>query len=178
VTFLRANEDATGLVTLDIGFDDIRPCLEHETADSSCLDAAIHVLGGQLRTIVGALSTAAGPDVHLLGIGAYDPYLADWGDGADGQAFALASEQAMTRVNHEMARAYGEFGVPMVDVATAFGQHLDDASSGALAEEADRTCVLTWMCSTPPYGPNFHPNDDGYRVIAEAIESALTGSGL
>jgi GDSL-like Lipase/Acylhydrolase family len=123
VTFLRANVDAAGLVTLDIGFDDVRPCLEHETADSSCLDAAIHLLGVQLRTIVGELRAAAGPDVRLLGIGAYDPYVADWGDGADGQALAVASEQAMTRVNDEMARAYGDLGVPMVDVAAAFGQH-------------------------------------------------------
>jgi hypothetical protein len=36
-------------------------------------------------------------------------------------------------------------------------------------------CRLTWMCASPPRGPNEHANDAGYRVIAGAFWRAITG---
>ncbi len=65
----------------------------------------------------------------------------------------------------------------MVEVAAAFGERSDDAPDG-LSAEATRACGLTWMCAADPYGPNFHPNDDGYRTIAAAIADALSTGGL
>ncbi len=177
VSFLRANGGESGLVTLDIGFDDVRHCLERDLEDPSCLEAAVHLLGAQLRTIVAGLRGAAGPAVLIVGLGTYDPFLADWGDGTAGQSLAAASEQAMTRVNDEMQRTYAQYGVPMVDVAGAFGERSADSPDGlspdVLAAEATGTCELTWMCAASPYGPNFHPNDEGYGAIAQAVADAL-----
>jgi hypothetical protein len=36
-----------------------------------------------------------------------------------------------------------------------------------------RVCALTWMCTAPPLGPNLHPNDTGYHVIAGALAADL-----
>ena len=44
---------------------------------------------------------------------------------------------------------------------------------GVVPRNVARICALTWMCAPPPYGPNQHPNADGYRVISQAIETAL-----
>lgn len=174
VSFLSAHRDSPGLVTLDIGFNDVHPCLRHQTIDQSCLDTSIGVLGAQLRTIVSALRAAAGPNVHLVGLGAYDPYLADWRRGAVGQSFAAASEQALARANSTMAGVYATFGIPMVQVAGVMGQgHLGDSGVSRAALEARQTCSLTWMCAPAPFGPNLHPNDHGYDAIAEAIVAAL-----
>ncbi|MGH9045767.1 MAG: SGNH/GDSL hydrolase family protein [Acidimicrobiales bacterium] len=181
VAFLKDHVDEPGLVTLDIGFDDVAHCLEHETVDVVCVDSGLDSLGHQLRYIVDTLRRNGGPETHLLGVGAYDPFLADWGSGAQGQGFAADSARVMTRLNDELSAAYRAEGVSMVDVAAAFSQDSADSpdglSSATMADEAALTCELTWMCAAPPLGPNFHPNDDGYGDIADAIAAALP-SGL
>ncbi len=178
VSFLAAHRDAPGLVTLDIGFNDVNPCLRRGALDQPCLDAAIAVLRVQLQTIVRSLRAAGGPRVHLVGVGAYDPYLADWRRGPLGASFAAASERAFARVNLTMSAVYASFGVPMVQVASAMDRR-DQASAGAsLAVDASQTCSLTWMCAPAPFGPNLHPNDHGYSVIAEAIAAVLPPGGL
>ncbi len=37
-------------------------------------------------------------------------------------------------------------------------------------------CSLTWMCAPAPRGPNEHPNNAGYRVIARTFWRAIAGS--
>ena len=44
---------------------------------------------------------------------------------------------------------------------------------GTVPTNVARVCALTWMCAAPPLGPNLHPNDAGYRVIAGALADAL-----
>ena len=41
---------------------------------------------------------------------------------------------------------------------------------------AGQLVTVTWMCAGAPLGPNTHPNDDGYRAIAAAIEADVDRS--
>jgi lysophospholipase L1-like esterase len=44
---------------------------------------------------------------------------------------------------------------------------------GTIPENVEDTCEETWMCYGAPFGPDDHPNDAGYALIAQAIFAAL-----
>jgi lysophospholipase L1-like esterase len=179
VAFLRDHFDERGLVTIDVGFDNIARCLAQRDVDEECVQDGLDLVAVQLPQIIDALRDAAGPDIRFIGVGAYDPYLADGIDPSD-QAFALASQDVIARLNSALSDGFGDAGVPVADIATAFsGQNERAAASGAesLASLAQRTCELTWMCAARPFGPNIHPNDQGYLTIASAIEAKLPHDG-
>jgi len=176
VAFLHDHADDRGLVTIDIGFDDVDHCLWHESVAPACVDAGLSAVGRQLPQVLDSLRDAAGVGVRLIGVGAYDPFLADAVRDPSGQPFALASETVIARLNATLAASFGAAGIPMVDVASVIaGQNPRDAAGdpAALVAMAEHTCDLTWMCAAAPFGPNIHPNDDGYAAIARAVEATL-----
>jgi lysophospholipase L1-like esterase len=81
------------------------------------------------------------------------------------------------RLNQTLQDVYSSFKIPVADVASAFS--LGASHSANLHKISDSTpqssavCTLTWMCVPAPFGPNVHPDDAGYRVIAKAIEAVL-----
>jgi lysophospholipase L1-like esterase len=44
---------------------------------------------------------------------------------------------------------------------------------GTIPLNVEEACELTWMCYSAPFGPDDHPNDAGYALIAQAIFAAL-----
>jgi lysophospholipase L1-like esterase len=179
--FLR-DHPTTVLVTLDLGFNDLLPCLRHETINSACVDGALTTVHEQLGEILDGIKDAAPLGAVVVGVGHYDPYLGDYVEGAGGQAFAAASLPVMERLDSTLQGAYRSAGVPMAGVASAF--ELDEhqpvawsgagaASGGTVPDDVARTCALTWMCDPPPLGHNPHPDDAGYRTIASAIADAV-----
>jgi lysophospholipase L1-like esterase len=179
VDFLGDHATDPGLVTIDIGFDDIDTCLTHEVVDESCVDSALDLVARQLPQILHALRGAAGVDVRLLGVGAYDPFLADADRGPAGQAFAAASEDVIDRLNATLLDGYTDAGIEMVGVAAVVSgdDPGGDPATTSLAALAAHTCELTWMCAARPFGPNIHPNARGYLAIADAIEAKLPRGG-
>lgn len=178
VSFLHQHP-STVLVTVDVGFNDLVHCMGHHVVDPSCVSLALGNLRAQLPRIVAALRGAGGPDLHIIGVGHYDPYLAAYRDGPAGQAFASQSIDVITRLNDVLRSSYAEDAVPMAEVAAAFD--MTDTTPTALAgsvvpRNVERTCTLTWECTPGPLGPNKHPNDDGYEVIGDAISAVLSKS--
>jgi lysophospholipase L1-like esterase len=177
VEFLAAHYDETGLVTIDLGFNDLMPCLRHEILKRACLSDHLARVKSQLARIVALLRAAAGPNVTFVGVGHYNPFLADWLYGSRGRRFATASVGAMGELNQTLASVYGSFSIPMADVAAAFrpvsNQPVNLAPFGQVPADVAITCAMTWMCQAPPYGPNIHPTDLGYRTIASAIAAVL-----
>jgi len=174
-SFLRQHP-STVLSTIDLGFNDVRPCMLHEVLDQACADAAIAEVRTQMPEILARLRSAD-PEAKLVGVGHYDPYLAYYLDGPTGQAFAEATLGVINRLNATLRAVYTAADVPMADVASGFD--LNDTTPTALAgfgdvpRNVERACTLTWMCAAAPNGPNVHPNDAGYQVISEAIADVI-----
>jgi lysophospholipase L1-like esterase len=175
--FLAANKLSPGLVSIDLGFNDVSNCLRPATVDEACVDQAIHDIQVDIPKIVQDLKASAGPHVRFVGLLYNDPFLANYLSGPAGPSDATATLVAMDRVDAALMVAYNEVGATVADVPTWFKS--DDstpvnlANVGQIPENVEMVCQLTWMCYGPPFGPDDHPNDAGYSFIAQAIESTL-----
>ena len=177
VTFLRLHADDPVLVTLDVGFNDVFPCLHRLTTDPSCLSRHLDGLSDQLTSILTQPEAAAGPHVTFIGLNHYNPEVVVERHDLRGAEDAAARVRAVDEMNGALSDVYAHFDIPVAQVAKAFDVGDTDpvtvAGLGTVSAQAARLCDLTWMCAAPPQGPNVHPNDEGYAAIAAAIVAAL-----
>jgi lysophospholipase L1-like esterase len=180
VAFLKAHTNDAGLVTIDLGFNDLRPCVLQEFVNPSCASAQLAFTRENLATIVSTLRAAAGPKVTFIGLNHADPFLAYAVNRTRDLNFAAASASAITALNATLANVYSSAHIPVANVAGAFASA--QATPTRLAHigwaplNVTRECNWTWMCPSGNVGPNIHPNDKGYQVMARAIEQALPQS--
>ena len=181
VAFLRAHRRDRGIVTVDIGFNDVRPCLRAGQVHARCVTSAVARVGRTLPEILRTLRRAAGPHVHMIGIGPYDPFLGTYLDGAHGRVFASKSLRVMQRLTLVEQRVYAAGHVSLADLLTTFESfsrsHVRWHHRTVLPLAVARICALSWMCHGPPLGPNIHPDASGYRLIAGAVARLLTEKG-
>lgn len=177
MNFLSEHQSEQGIVTIDIGFNNVRLCLRHHFVDEACVKQQLHDVRSDLPLIVQSLKSIAGPDVTFVGLGHYDPYLAYELHGGGAIDFARESESVINRLNGVLRYVYSSENVPMADVDEFFDGRertpVDLSGVGTVPDNVAHICQLTWMCATAPYGPDFHPDDAGYATIAAAIESVL-----
>jgi lysophospholipase L1-like esterase len=184
--FLRANRGHVGLVTIDIGANDPNSCILGNVPLSkitACMGTSISETLADLRTIMGGLRSAAGPDVKILAMSYYVPELAGWFDGLTGKEIAVLTERLVAGYNRLLDGIYGHYGAQVADVFGAF--HSSDFTDkvrlgrlGLLPRNVATICEWTWSCAGRPRGPNEHANDTGYGVIALAFllaDPQLTG---
>jgi GDSL-like Lipase/Acylhydrolase family len=178
VDFLR-DHPTTVLVTVDLGFNNMRSCIVAGQIDQPCVDQSISLVEQQLPVILSALRAAGSPGLRIVGIGHYDPYLGSYLRGPTGRVLAPESLDAISGLDQALRSIYAANGIPMADVAGSFNTASTNPTMmsgvGMVPRDVARICTLTWMCSAKPFGPNQHPNDDGYRVISQAIVAALAG---
>jgi lysophospholipase L1-like esterase len=177
LAFLKAHYDQAGLVTIDLGYNTLRPCFVASTVDTMCVSQNIATVQQQLTQVVGTLKAVAGPNVTFIGVGHYDPYYAKVLRGATGRAFAAHSAPVMHTFNDVLRSVYASFAIPFANVARAFhdydGATTQLANGVTVSDNAAVACALTWMCAPPPFGPNIHPTDAGYQVIANTIATLI-----
>jgi lysophospholipase L1-like esterase len=144
----------------------------HALVNQICMSKGLGRLRRQLPLVLASLRKAAGDQgVDIVGIGHYDPFVTQ-----SSRTFAAASVGAVEQLDRTLLAIYGRFGIPMANVSRAFEMTSTQAVMvGGRSEPEDvaRACQLTWMCARHPYGPNLHPNDAGYRVIAQTISQLL-----
>jgi lysophospholipase L1-like esterase len=178
LTFIRSHA-STVLVTVDIGFNNVRPCLAHRQVDTACAASALSLVHDQLAAILAALRSAGGSGMTIVGVGHYDPFLGRYFSGPLGRTFAMGSSGVISQLNEVLRTTYGEAGIAMANVAASFDSsdthETSVAGEGHVPVDVTRVCELTWMCDPPPLGPNQHPNDAGYRAISEAISALIPG---
>jgi lysophospholipase L1-like esterase len=172
VAFLAAHRQFVAFITIDIGANDF-PCYEPE-----CIPAGVGAIQSNLPAILAALRDAAGPDVPIVGMTLYNPFLAAWLLGPEGQAFALASAtQLIGPVNALLSGIFLASGALVADIETAFSSNdftsLVDLGFGPIPLNVARICMWTWVCAPAPLGPDNHANAAGYGVIAGAFATAL-----
>ncbi len=173
--FLRAHHARISLVTLDIGANDPQSCISGFSIVklASCAGRSVPAAAANLSTILARLRQA---DAHgrIIAMNYYMPALAEWRNGMAGQLVARLGEVAAAGDNTLLATVYKTFGVRVADVSGAF--HTADFSSqvtvpglGRLPRNVAAICQWTWECAPPPRGPNQHPDQAGYSVIAQAF---------
>jgi lysophospholipase L1-like esterase len=174
--FLRAHRGHVSLVTIDIGANDPNSCYLGAPLRRlpSCMTSRLRLTVSDLRTILSGLRAAAGPDVAFIGMNYYAPELAGWLRGRTGQEVAVLIERLVSGYNELLGQEYAAYGIRVADVFTAF--HSSDftdrvrlAQVGRVPRNVATVCQLTWACARPPRGPNEHPNDVGYAIIAAAF---------
>lgn len=174
VSFLHAHGKFVAFVSIDIGFNDF-PC----QTGLECLPPGAATIGRNLPTILGALREAAGPETPIVGATIYDPFLAYWLTGPEGQALArLSVAAAIVPLNQMLTGIYSQAGMPVADVEGAFST--TDFTTmeplppfGEVPRNVARLCQWTWVCAPAPFGPDNHANALGYHAMAEAFAAVL-----
>jgi lysophospholipase L1-like esterase len=178
--FLRAHP-GTVLVTVDIGDNDVEPCIGERAVDWACVRRGIAGIDRNLPVIASGLKAAAGPHTAVVGIVDYDQFLSYWLDGRAGRQAARRSLAVIELLNRRMAAIYRRAGVRVADAGARFAiadlrsrRHLPGHGRVPLA--VYRTCRWTWACAGRRPLADDHANAAGYRQIADAVLRALPGS--
>ena len=104
----------------------------------------------------------------------YDPFLAAWLTGPAGQAVATQSVTLTTQFSSIEQNIYSAFGIPVADVTTAFQTtNFTNVPVVNLPVNVVTVCSLTFACTPPPVGPNIHPNEIGYGLIAATFAQKI-----
>ena len=181
LAFLHAHPGAAVLATVDLGFNDLRPCLARRAVDAHCVAAALAEVGQTVTTIVDELESAGGPSLDVVGLEKYDPYLGAYTAGPDGETFAEATLPVFGELNATLAGAYAAAGATVADVPGAFDtadqRPTTLAGYGTVPTDVARVCTLTWACADSPFPHNVHPNAQGYQVVAGAVATTLDPPG-
>jgi lysophospholipase L1-like esterase len=174
--FLESHPGHTTLATVDLGFNDIGPCLTHDEVRPGCVARALQGIRTYLPRLLAAVQRAGGPNLHVVGLEHYDPFLGYYLGTGKARAFARASLAVFDRLNAELGASYRRSGVRIANVPTRFDNgrwHALAVSHHRWPANVTRICSFTWMCGRGPAAHNIHPNTRGYWVIADAVVAAL-----
>jgi len=183
VAFLNAQKDKIELITIDIGANDLLEagCLVGTAIDFDCINDVSMQISIDLPVILSALRDAADPGTPIVAMNYYNPFLAFWLIGIEGQVLAIESASAVSILNNDMGLTYAAFEIPVADVASAFQS--DDfvtlvplplpPPNDVVPVNVSVICLLTYMCEPDPVGPNIHANPTGYGVIAATFAAIL-----
>lgn len=174
---LRSKHNAQGVVTVDLGFNNIRTCFSPSLVNETCVNTAIAQIRTDVPKVMNALKSVAGANVHFIGLEYGDPYLSYFEDGVSGPAIATASLVDFNRLNAVLHQVYSAAGAAVANVPAFFSSNITTRESipnvGTIPVNVAQVCLLTWMCYSQPFGPDDHPNDAGYALIAQAIQAQL-----
>ena len=194
VQFLTAHRNHMAFVTLDIGGNDLNSCASLGGPGGitfkppACIAAAFGNIKVNLTAILTQLK-AADPNVLIVGMNYFNPYLAVWLRGGFSEILAQITLGIADTLSAWLGGIYAAFGVAVADVASAFSTDAfclsDQLIPGSIPcpwwvpfphppsnlapLDVVRICQWTWMCAPAPRGPNIHPNQAGYAVIATAF---------
>ncbi|MEO8425073.1 MAG: SGNH/GDSL hydrolase family protein [Actinomycetota bacterium] len=178
VAFLDSHVGQVPFITIDIGANDLLfRCFSREgLLHRPCVMDLVPRVGDRLTRIIDALR-AAGPDVPILGMTYYNPFLGFWGLIPHGRVLAKVAARGWTVLNIGLTTAYEGAGAVVADVATTF--RIDDFSDTVLVPGRGRlplnvavACRWTWFCS-PRYAGDPHANAIGYRKVAHTFDLEL-----
>jgi lysophospholipase L1-like esterase len=157
VAYLNAHRPFVRLITIDIGAADL-PGFD--------VEKGLVQIRRNLPVILAALRAAAGPNVPIVGMNYYSPYLVAW---FDDPAFAHTLVDLTVQFNNGLEAIYQAAGSPVADVETAFSLTDFTIQPDGLPLNVERVCQWTLMCTAG----DVHPNEEGSAVIAHAFGAVL-----
>jgi lysophospholipase L1-like esterase len=168
--FLRAHAGQVTHLTLDIGANDVDGCASGGSIDAVCVAQGTTTIATNLDKILDGLTAADAKAPLSAGMTYYDPFLAQWLTGLQGQLVAIASVSLLAAINSVESLEYVAHGFKVADVAATF--HTLDfltqrtvAPYGSLPRNVADICQYTFMCSQQ----NIHPTVAGYQLIANTF---------
>jgi lysophospholipase L1-like esterase len=175
--FLKAHAGHVQLVTIDIGANDLNPCLALTNLKQiiACLNKVIPVAVKNLGTIMATLRKATSTPVPIIGMTYYDPELAFWLKGTKAARTLATDSVALAKAyDTELRTVYKDFSAPVASIFDAFNTAnlkgtVTLPAFGKVPTDVGLICSYTWECAAPPVGPNEHANILGYGVIANAF---------
>ncbi|HWC23508.1 MAG TPA: SGNH/GDSL hydrolase family protein [Flexivirga sp.] len=171
--FLKGHRNQAGVITIDLGSNDIDTCVKGGAIDQTCIAGGLQSVSANLPPILQKLHAAA-PNARIVVLNYYNPFLAAYLLGPAGQTVAQQSAFLATIFNGEISQAAATINAPIADVAAAFESDdwapVSTPSFGVLPTNVARICEWTWMCTKQ----NIHANDAGYAVMASALAPYLT----
>ena len=150
VACLRAHRPFVNLVTINLGSNDVIKL---------GFDAGLVQIQQKLPLILAALRDAVGPDVPIVGMNYYQPFVVAW---FDDPALAHDIVDATVQFNDVLEASYTAAGSHVADVETAFSVTDFTIQPDGLPLNLQRVCQWTLMCTVG----DPHPNDDGSGAIA------------
>ena len=173
ISFLQGHRQFVAFITIDIGANDFN------CAGGYCIEQGVQSIQVNLPSIVATLREAAGPNIPIVGMTLYNPFLANWLTGPEGQQLAIASaSQLMGPVNFVTRSIFEAGGARVADVEAEFSSNdfstQVDLGGGLIVPlNVARICMWTWVCAPAPYGPDNHANEAGYAALARAFAVEL-----
>jgi lysophospholipase L1-like esterase len=179
VAFLKRHTGHVQLVTIDIGANDLNPCLVLTNINKivACLGKVFPPMLKNLAQIMTELRAVDPSPGVIIGMNYYDPILAAWLQGTTAaRTLATGSVALAQGFGSDLADVYTKFGAPTADVFSAFQTTkfkpvVSTPAFGPLPLNVALICSYTWECAAPPVGPNEHANVLGYGVIANTFLS-------
>jgi len=178
VAFLEAHEGEIALITITLGANDLLRCPD---PTPECVTEVVGNASYNLQATILPALTSAAPGVPIVAMNYYNPNLAYWLV-PGGEEIAAGSNQLIAASNQVLADAYGAYGIPVADVASAF--RIYDERGRNVPVNVMLTCVYTSMCSWEDgswqlaENPDIHPNDLGYRRIAWEFLRTMRQAGI
>jgi lysophospholipase L1-like esterase len=174
---LRSRGGEVGLVTIDIGGNDLLRCVRGGAdVDTTCVSGGVRTVQKNLPTILERLRRAAGKDVPVLVLGYYNPWLA--AKALDQPVRGVdAAAKAYTRLSDAIERAATSSGTTFVGLDEAFATNdttPTQINGRTVPENAARICTLTNICTAA----DIHLTDEGAATVARVLAAAATKAGV
>jgi hypothetical protein len=179
IDFLKAHPGQIALITIDIGGNDVFPCITATGFDPTCAAQTLATMQSNIATMLAGIRAAAGTSTPIIGMNYYDPLDGEWLEGAQGRSLVKALTPGLGELNGALATVYGHANVPVADVQDAFAtanlKTAVQSSWGRVPIGVERACTLLDItCTVGQYeGFGDDPNLIGAGVIAETFESMI-----
>ena len=157
VAFLEEHEGEIAFVTIDIGANDL------------LAGGGLPAIAQNLPVILDALRDVVGPDVPIVGMNYYDPFVVPVWFQTQSLAALQAEAASIAAFDDFLEGIYQAHGIPVADVQSAFAVTDHTIQPSGLPLSVQNACEWTWMCAAG----DIHPNDAGYRVIARAFAAEV-----
>lgn len=169
---LRERGDHPGLITLQVGANDVQRCVTlaggAAGVDEACVAGGLETVRTRLPDVLRQLRGAA-PQARIVVLDYYNPFAAAALLGSRGEPLARRSDEAQAQLNTAIAQAAGAVGADVAGVGAAFSPAAGTGTSGT-SPAAGLVCSWTWMCGQ---SPDIHATGAGYAVMAQEVLGAL-----